>query len=189
MSVYAIAVFLHIVGALGLFAAMGLEWAGLHNLRRVATAGQLREWARLLGAIRFIGGPAALTLLITGIYMSAVRWGQQGWISLGLVGLILIAVLGAVLTGRRVAAIVRALPPEDGPIPSVLRDRLHDPVLRVSAWLRTALALGIVFNMSTKPSGAVALTTLGVSLVFGLAAGLQSSRRPAVSVGSLSRES
>src|SRR5213596_901663 len=52
MSVYAIAVFLHIVGALGLFAALGLEWASLYNLRRVTTAGQVREWAKLLSADR-----------------------------------------------------------------------------------------------------------------------------------------
>ena len=43
MSLYAIAVFLHIVGALGLFAALGLEWASLLNLRRATAAGQARE--------------------------------------------------------------------------------------------------------------------------------------------------
>lgn len=35
----------------------------------------------------------------------------------------------------------------------------------------TPLALGIVFIMSTKPSGADALTAMGVALVLGLAAG------------------
>ena len=75
MSVYAIVVFLHIVGALGLFAALGLEWASLYNLRRVATAGQVREWAKLLSALRLVGGPSALTILVTGIYLMATRWG------------------------------------------------------------------------------------------------------------------
>src|SRR5256885_8570677 len=73
MSVYAIAVFLHIVGALGLFAALALEWASLYNLRRVATAAQAREWAKLLSALRFVGGPSALTILVTGLYMMATR--------------------------------------------------------------------------------------------------------------------
>lgn len=182
MSVYSIAVFLHIVGALGLFAALGLEWAGIHNLRRVVTAGQAREWAKLLGALRFVGGPAALTLLITGIYLSATHWGQQGWIGLGLAGLVLIAALGGALTGRRIGAIARALPPDDGPIPAALGDRLHDPVLPLSAWIRTALALGIVFIMSTKPSGAAALAVMGVALGLGLVVGLsvrRGGRRPA----------
>src|SRR6266566_2015945 len=153
MSLYAIAVFLHIVGALGLFAALGLEWASLLNLRRAAAAGQAREWARVLASLRIVGTPAVLTVLVTGIYLTATRWGSQGWIGVGFGGLVLIAVLGATLTGRRAGAIVRAVAPEAG---------------AVSA----ALALGIVFIMSTKPSGAGALTAMGVALGLGLAAGL-----------------
>jgi len=174
MSVYAIVVFLHIVGALGLFAALGLEWASLYNLRGVATAGQVREWAKLLSALRLVGGPSALTILVTGIYLMATRWGGQGWIGVGLGGLVLIAALGGALTGRRSAAIVHAAATEDGAISATLGHRLHDPVLLLSAWLRTALGLGIVFVMSIKPSAAWALTAMGVALVVGLAAGLPS---------------
>jgi hypothetical protein len=182
VSVYSMSLFLHIVGALGLFAVLGLEWASLYGLRRATVAGQVREWARLLGAPRFVGGPAALAVLITGIHLSATRWGPQGWIVVGLAGMVVIAVLGAALSGRRAGAIARALPAEDGPISAALRQRLHDPVLTLSVALRTALLLGIVFVMSTKPSTAGALAAMGVALVLGLAAALpvwSSGRRPA----------
>jgi hypothetical protein len=172
MSLYAIAVFLHIVGALGLFAALGLEWASLLNLRRATAAGQAREWVRVLASLRTVAGPAALTILVTGIYLTATRWGGQGWIGVGLGGLVLIAVLGATLTGRRTGAIARAVASEAGAVSAALGDRLRDPVLMLSAWLRTALALGIVFVMSTKPSGAGALTAVGVALGLGFAASL-----------------
>ena len=76
MSLYAIAVFLHIVGALGLFAALGLEWASLLNLRRATAAGQAREWARVLASLRTVAAPAVVTLLVTGIYLTATRWGR-----------------------------------------------------------------------------------------------------------------
>src|SRR2546422_712048 len=121
MSVYAIAVFLHIVGALGLFAALALEWASLYNLRRVPTAGQAREWTKLLSALRFVGGPSTLTILVTGIYMTATRWGGQGWIGAGLAGLVLIAVVGGALGGRRSAAIARTVAGETGAISAGLR--------------------------------------------------------------------
>ena len=101
MSVYSMSLFLHIVGALALFAAFGLEWASLYGLHRATVTGQVREWARLLGAPRFVGGPAALTILITGIYLSATRWGAEGWIVVALAAMVVIAVLGAALTGRR----------------------------------------------------------------------------------------
>ncbi len=68
MSMYAISVYLHIVGALGLFAALSLEWASILSLRRATTAAQVREWARLLASLRFVGPPAVLTILVTGIY-------------------------------------------------------------------------------------------------------------------------
>ena len=177
MSVYSMSLFLHIVGALALFAAFGLEWASLYGLHRATVTGQVREWARLLGAPRFVGGPAAFTVLITGIYLSATRWGAQGWIAVALAAMVVIAVLGAALAGRRAGAIARALPAEDGPIPAALERRLHDPVLTLSIALRTALFLGIVFVMSTKPSTAGALTAMVVALVAGSAGALQEARR------------
>src|SRR2546429_6976338 len=129
MSVYAIAVFLHIVGALGLFAALALEWASLYNLRRVPTAGQAREWTKLLSALRFVGGPSTLTILVTGIYMMATRWGGQGWIGAGLAGLVLIAVVGGALGGRRSAAIARTVAGETGAISAGPRPQLPAPAL------------------------------------------------------------
>ena len=173
---YALAVFLHIVGALGLFAALALEWASLYNLRRVATAAQAREWAKLLSALRFVGGPSALTILVTGLYMMATRWGGQGWIGAGLAGLVLIAALGGALSGRRSAAIARTIAGETGTISAGLRQQLHDPVLVLSAWLRTALGLGVVYVMAIKPGAAGSLTALGVPLALGLVVGFPRGR-------------
>jgi hypothetical protein len=174
MSLYAIAVFLHIVGALGLFAALALEWASILSLRRATVADHAREWARLLASLRLVGGPAVLTILVTGIYMMATRWGGQGWIGVGFGGLVLVAVLGGTLTGRRAGPLLRAASSEDGPVSAALGDRLSDPALMFSLYLRTALALGIVFVMSVKPGTAGALTAMGVALVLGLATGFPS---------------
>ena len=174
MSVYSISLFLHIVGALGIFAALGLEWAGLINLRRATEAGQVREWVKLLAAPRFVGGPAGLITLVTGIYMSATRWGPQGWIIVGLAGMVLIAVLGAGVSGRRAGAIARAIPVGGGPIPATLARQLHDPVLIRWLRVRTALFLGIVFLMSTRPSWGGALAAMGIATVSGAAAALPS---------------
>src|SRR2546421_11865512 len=164
---YALAVFLHIVGALGLFAAVALEWASLYNLRRVATAAQAREWAKLLSALRFVGGPSALTILVTGLYMMATRWGGQGWIGAGLAGLVLIAALGGALSGRRSAAIARTIAGETGTISAGPRRQLHDPVLVLSAWVRTALRLGGLFVLAIKPGRARPPTAPGLRLPLG----------------------
>jgi hypothetical protein len=172
MSVYSITVFLHIVGALGIFAAMGLDWAGLSNLRRATDTAQVREWVRLLAAPRTVGGPAALLVLVSGIYLSATRWGPEGWILVALGGMVVTAALGGAIGGRRISAIMRALPTESGPVSTTLRGRLHDPALTVSLWVRTALLLGIVFLMSTRPSWGGSLAAMGAALGLGIAAAI-----------------
>ena len=170
MSVYSISLFLHIVGALGLFAVLALEWAGLYHVRRATRAGQVREWVRILATPRVVAGPAALIILVTGIHMSATRWGPQGWIVVGLAGMVVIAVLGAALSDRRAGAIARALPAEDGPISTMLARQVHDPVLALALWVRTALFVGVVFIMSTEPSAAGSLAAMAVAGAVGLAA-------------------
>lgn len=54
MNAYLLSRYLHVVGALGLFVALGLDWAGLAQLRRARTAEQVREWARVLGWLRWL---------------------------------------------------------------------------------------------------------------------------------------
>jgi len=169
VTLYAIAVFLHVVGALGLFAGIALEQTSLANLRRATTTAQVRPWVALLGGLRRVDGPSGLAILATGLYMVATRWGHQAWIGLALLGMVLMAVLSVALTGRRANAITKIVPAEDGPIPAPLRSRLNDPVLRVASTLRAALGLGIVFNMSVKPATAGAIGAMGVALALGAA--------------------
>jgi len=171
MSAYPIVLFLHIVGTLGLFVAFGLEWAGLINLRKAKTLAQVREWVRMVGAIPQVGVPALLTVISTGIIMTASRWGWQGWIGVAIAAMVPLPVLGA-MAGRRMRRIARALPTEQGFVSTELAERLRDRMFLVSAWLRTALGLAIVFMMSNKPSTGGAFAAMGVALVLGTVAGL-----------------
>jgi hypothetical protein len=183
---YSILLFLHIVGALGIFAALAFEQAGLFNLRRARTNAQAREWLSLLRALRRIQGPSALALVATGVYMMATRWSHQAWAGLGLVGMVLMVAIGAAVTGRRMRTIGPAVPASDGPLPAALRDRLADPALRRSASVRVALALGIVFNMSVKPATGGTVAALVIAAVLGFIAAevsrgfTRAVRRPAV---------
>ena len=167
---YSISLFLHIVGALGLFASLAFEQAAFFNLGRASTTAEAREWLSLLRVVRRIQGPSALFLVATGLYMMATRWSQQAWAGLGLVGMVLMVIIGVAVTGRRMKVIGRAVPTGDGPLPAALRERFGDPALRTSASVRVALALGIVFNMSVKPATGGAVAALVVALGLGLVA-------------------
>jgi hypothetical protein len=82
--------------------------------------------------------------------------------------MVLMAILGA-LTGRRMAAIRRAVAVESGTLTLAFQQRLHDPLLWTSIQTRLAIALGIVFLMTVKPGLAGALLTIGVVIILGLA--------------------
>lgn len=168
MTIYQIVLFLHVLAAFGLFAALGIEWAAVAPLRRAAEAEQARPWLKLLRSLSRVAGPSAVTLLVTGVYMGMTAWGRQAWIGLSLLGLVLIAALGAAMTGRRLAAVGResargSLRGEP------LRLRLQDPILVLSLRLRTAVATGIVFLMTTKPPREIALAAILAAVVLGLA--------------------
>jgi hypothetical protein len=168
MTFYSIALFLHIVGALGLFVALGLELLSLLYLRRATTTEQAREWLSAYGLLRWVGPISMGTILLPGFYMMATTWGGVAWIGIALAATILLAVIGA-LTGSRMAAIGRAVPTESGSLSPAFRQRLHDPFLLVSTQTRVAIALGIVFLMTVKPGLGGTLLTIGVAIILGLA--------------------
>ncbi len=185
MSLYSIALFLHIVGALGLFAALGLEWTSLRQLRRATTVAQARAWFDVLGLVRRIGPASLATILLPGFYLMATAWHWTGWIVVALAGMGLLAVLGA-LNGVPLAALRRELDTQQA---APVCERLLHPRFVLSIQTRVALVLGIVFLMTVKPDLGGALLTIGVAVVLGLGASVPAWRRerarrvPAVAVG------
>ena len=101
--------------------------------------------------------------------MMAIAKIGSAWVIVAFGSLIVMVVLGVALSGRRMAAIGRALAVENGPISSSLRDLLHDPLLWLSLRMRVSIALGIVFLMTVKPDLIGALLTMAVVVILGLA--------------------
>jgi hypothetical protein len=151
MTLYAIALFVHIVGALALFALLTIEGV---SLRAGIPAGFVQ---RILGPI------TALLILVPGFYMVLTSAGWRGWAEVGLVSYVVIAVLGA-YTGI-----------------SVMRGRISAGAATVSWLARVGIALGVVFDMTVKPDVAVAAMAVVVGLVAGAGLGLITRResRPA----------
>jgi len=177
MNDYSIALFLHVVGALGFFVALGLEWTSLRHLRRATTIEQVREWMRVPGEMGRVGMIAMLTLLAAGFYMMATVWGGVAWLIVALGALVVLVVLAMALSRPRMAAIGRALTAENGPVSASLHDLLHHPLLWISLQTRVAIALGIVFLMTLKPDLSGSLLAIVIAAILGLASALAMLRR------------
>jgi hypothetical protein len=178
MSIYTIVKFLHVSGAIGYFVAIGTWLFGLAALRRAQRVEQVRVLSNLVGRLGPLFGISVLLILATGLHMALSAWGlQTGWIAVALTSLVLMAPLGTALIEPRRRAIDRlAQAAPDGPLPDLLQQRTHDPVLLTALQAVAALLLGIVFLMITKPSLLGALLVMGIALAIGLASGLLVSR-------------
>src|SRR5256885_16995004 len=121
MTVYSIALFLHIVGAVLLFMLLTVEGVTM----RQGTTGA--RFNRVFGPI------SALLILVPGVYMVAASAGWSAWVGVGLASWVLIALIGAI-TGI-----------------SVLHGRMSSRSAAVSWSVRVGLAVAVVFAMTVKP--------------------------------------
>jgi hypothetical protein len=164
---YSVSLFVHVLGAAGLFVALGLEWAALRGLLQATTAPEARGWLGLFPILRRIYPWTFVAILTSGVYMMVVEWAERPWIILGLLAMLALPPVGAVMTGRRMRRIVPALEDVPGALEPEIRTRLADPALRLSLRLRVGLAVAIVFLMTVKPGwigsliAIIALTGLG----------------------------
>jgi hypothetical protein len=149
MSLYPFLVFLHILGAIGIFVALAIEGVSLGRLHSAAApvAGRARlhlpRLPRQLGPIAMIGATVA------GISLMAHGWGRQPWILSAVVGLVGMMAAAAVVSARS--------------MPSAA-------ALTASLRLRVALAIGIVGLMTIKPGPIGAWSILIASALSGLVA-------------------
>ncbi len=177
MNLYSIALFFHIVGAIGFFVALGLEWTSLQQIRSATTSEQVRDWMRVSNGTRRLGMVSMLTILIAGFYMMAIAWGFVAWIIVALGALILAVALTMALTSPRMMAIGQLMTTEKGPVSHALHNLTNQPLLWISIRTRVAIALGIVFLMTVKPGLVGSLLTIGIAVVIGLASALSASNR------------
>jgi hypothetical protein len=184
MSLYSLVLFAHIVGVLGMFIGMGLQWMALFSLRHTQSMAQVRAWGRVVAIAGRLGPIAGALVIGAGIYLMVAAWRlTTAWIVVALVAIVVMMLFGMGIAARRSKAIGR-LAAEQQPSDTIsgeLRRRIDDPALWVATQVAGAVALGIVFLMTVKPNLLASLLALAVSLVAGGVVGMLSARRPLVS--------
>ena len=79
-----------------------------------------------------IGPISLLLLLVPGIYMATTAWAWPAWTIVSFWTLIAIAVLGATVTRRRLAAIAQGVKGDDRGLSANVERLTCDPLLRTS---------------------------------------------------------
>jgi hypothetical protein len=187
MSIFSIALFLHIVGALGVSIALGLEWIGLSQIRRATVPGEIRAILKLVQSTTRFGFASMVSTVITGIYMALAAIGWVPWLVVVIGALVLLIVLTRVLTAPRMTAIGHVLAMDKGSVSQTFQNLMNDPMLWISLQTRAAIVLGIIFLKIATPGLASALLTIGIAIVLGIASALPMHRSSQTSQGSADR--
>jgi hypothetical protein len=170
MTIYNLALFVHISALLAAIAGSALSHFAESRMRAAQTVGDLRQWAMLAGRAGKVFPLALLTLVATGAYMVSSAWAwNDGWIDVALASVLLLLISGAYLD-RRGKALGQTLEGDPSqPVSAIARRLARDPLTRSVSYAATALSIGIVFVMVNKPSLPGALATVLIALAIGVA--------------------
>jgi hypothetical protein len=177
---YTIALFAHILGAIGLFVAVSLIVVAFVRMRQASTLEQVREWA----SVANVAGKSmifiSLVILAPALYMVILAWGfTTPWVMAALITFVVLSIMGATMNGKtieRVVAMAQAASP--GPVPDALRAQLLSPQLWLAEGVRLMLLLGILCLMTIKPDMLFSILILVGMLILGLILGTLSQRLP-----------
>ena len=98
---YKIALFLHVSGALMIGAALAIEWLWVINIRKADAMERIKELILNFSKVSRIGDIGAALVLLPGIFMMVTVWHDARWGVFGLVGFVLIAMIGGIVTGKK----------------------------------------------------------------------------------------
>ena len=169
MRPYQLLVFFHVLGAIGIFVALGIESVSLRRLRTASALVDARAWADALPGR--LGAISMTCAIAAGIGLMRQGWGRQPWILTAIVGLVAMIAIGAVVSLRGARRLRRALADETGPgLSEGFRSLRAAIPMTPSLWLRIALGIGILGLMTLKPSATEAWRILIAAAHSGVAA-------------------
>jgi hypothetical protein len=170
MSLYSVALFIHVSSAICLFIGMGIWLIGIAAIAHATRVEQVRTLADLMLMVRLVVPVSAFLVITAGLTMALTTWGlQTSWIAVALGGLILIGPIGTWVIDpkvRTMCALAHTLP--DGPMSASLAALTHDCVLRIALHTTTAMLFGIIFLMTVKPAFMVAIGVMVISAFLGV---------------------
>jgi hypothetical protein len=169
ISVLSAVLFVHVLSAIALFAALALEATILVRVRSSRNIEQARASVHAFQRRREIAIPAFLGVLGGGLYLASRYGSGTIWIPLSLAATLLIMLIGGLITGRRMGRLRKLVSSVDDAVPfERVSAQVTDKALVLSYGFRMGLAVGIVFLMTTQPELGLSLAALGIASVAGV---------------------
>ena len=178
--IQSLVLFAHVVGVLGLFVGLGVEWISLDGVRRSTARAEAMPWVRMSAVVPRASGAALVVIVASGFYLGA-RFGVlgDGWMRASYAALLLMGIVSGPVARHPMRVLRQAArTPGDGAVPA-LRAAASSAILRLSLRLRVVFGLAVVYLMIGKPDAGESLFVLSLASVLTIASSL--SRRTAQS--------
>jgi hypothetical protein len=174
LTLYTLALFVHVVGAIGAFIGLSIWLFAAVALRRAQHVAQVRALTGLIQPSGVVAIVSIVLLGVAGFYMALTVWGEQAtWIMVATISFLLLAPFGTFVIDPRLRAIAKAATAApDGPLPAPLALSTRDPLVGIGLFAYLGVLLGIVFLMTNKPPLGVSIIVMVVATVLGLTSAL-----------------
>jgi hypothetical protein len=171
LDTYHTVLYLHLLSMLVGISAATIVALCLIRLRAAQTVAEAVPWGMLAGKVGPVFPLVLVGLFATGAYMADDVWTwDRGWIKVGIVSLVIIAIQGLLVAKARAKLLQKALKENGpGPLGEAARRRARDPALWVTSLSNPAIVLGVAWVMTQKPSTTDAI--IGVLVAYAIGAG------------------
>lgn len=170
--------FLHVLAAIGIVGGGIVQVLGGFRVRAATTTRDIAMWATFTRSAGLLITAAAAVSLLTGGHLAGAVWGKEAggfsnpFITLGLVGLLLLAPVGPMIGGARLRRLVVAAERADGHAPASLRAEASAPLLWGPVHSLVGVGVGLVALMVYKPTWLNGVLVLALTFAGGWLAGV-----------------
>jgi hypothetical protein len=181
LDTYRTVLYLHLLSLVIGIGAGAVLLVCLYHLKAAQTLADAAPWGAVAGTTEKTFPVAIVGLFLTGAYMTHDVWTwDTGWIVVSLIGLIVIALQGALVGGRTSKRLEQALHANGpGPLGDDARRMTRHPGLWVTEFTNVGMVLAIMWNMTQKPGTTEAILAIVIGYAVGLGLALRAIRSPA----------
>lgn len=170
--------FLHVLAAIGMVGGGVMQVLAGARVRAADTASDIVSWARFARSAGLLIAGSAVLSLLTGGHLAGAVWTTDErsgfaypFITLGAIGLVLLAPIGPMLGGARLRQVVALAEREEGAASSDLRDAARSPVMWGAVHSLVGVGVGFVALMVYKPGWVAGSVLLVATFALGWLAG------------------
>ena len=178
MRLFGIALFVHILGVIAIFAGFSMQQRAGARLRGSTRYEEARPWAEVLMMTRSMVPAGAAMVLVTGLYLTT-KFGRRPpvWVPAAMLAALFIGIVALTIVNRGFARIAKAVSAGSGPLSG--DGSAH--IASAGTWSALAsangAALGTLWLMTMKPGVTETLVAVLLPIVIGAIAGKQVGRR------------